>query len=682
MPSSTGKYAKVTIEGSDGTKTVLGAIGNLKITPLARDSGNLAISFIAYPGLNIERSMTSAEQPKFTADDELNTAPKSWWTKQNQELMEIEVREKKQKEEARAQVVLDRLFGARPKRITLLTPDNRFVQVDADDPSLNFWIKNLGYKVYEEVKDSISLAPFPGFELSIRGADMRILKEFGKARKAGTPWALFQTADYRVLGRDVMEYVQSINGDKPLPIVAWDCVRGHYGFNEPDGMSAARTFGDAQETVSAPAAFLSKALENLPANGIVLMVFPSNEMLQEPLVAQAIANLRDPFKSDGRTLVMIGNFGLEAPPLVKSDIPIFVEDMPGRDRIVETIVRLSKDAKGELPKEQIEGAVPLCLGLAPFMIEEGISHNLRKKKDNGGILDLDLKGLAELQRNMIEQSTSGGLMFERESLTFDDMGGNRQFALYMKKLFTGPRPPSLIVRWDEADKSVTSASTGTVADNTGTAQDQLRCFLTSMQDNKWRGCILAGCPGSGKTLATICAGNTFGKRTLVIDMGAAKASLLGESERKIRLLMGVLKAVGGNDVFFMATVNRTDTLPPEFQARFNRGTWYFAPPNENERQSIWEIQAKRSELELKKHKLPNAEGWVGRDIRNCCEQAKELGCSLKEASEMIVVASKTSAKDIARLEILAEEGGWLSANYPGSYQREEKKSKVERRMAL
>ena len=43
----------------------------------------------------------------------------------------------------------------------------------------------------------------------------------------------------------------------------------------------------------------------------------------------------------------------------------------------------------------------------------------------------------------------------------------------------------------------------------------------------------------------------------------------------------------------MATANRLETLPPEFQRRFNLGIWYFDVPSEEEREAIWEIQTAR-----------------------------------------------------------------------------------------
>jgi SpoVK/Ycf46/Vps4 family AAA+-type ATPase len=132
-------------------------------------------------------------------------------------------------------------------------------------------------------------------------------------------------------------------------------------------------------------------------------------------------------------------------------------------------------------------------------------------------------------------------------------------------------------------------------------------------------------------------------------------------------MMDIVLAVGGQDVLFLATANRLDTLPPELQRRFNLGIWYFDVPSEFERASIWKIQTKRFGLECSD--LPDDSGWVGSDIRNCCQTAYMLNASLKEAAKWITLVGRTARADIERLRDLAENLGFLSANQSGVYRR-------------
>jgi hypothetical protein len=156
-------------------------------------------------------------------------------------------------------------------------------------------------------------------------------------------------------------------------------------------------------------------------------------------------------------------------------------------------------------------------------------------------------------------------------------------------------------------------------------------------------------------------------RVEATDLGAARASLVGESERKIRTMIQIIEAIAGQDVLFLATAHRLDTLPPELQRRFNLGIWYFDLPTPTGRQAVWKIQAKKFGVPLQD--MPTDEGWVGSDIRNCCQTAYMLNCSLKKAAQWVTLVGRSARADIERLREMAETLGFLSANNPGTYRR-------------
>jgi SpoVK/Ycf46/Vps4 family AAA+-type ATPase len=189
-----------------------------------------------------------------------------------------------------------------------------------------------------------------------------------------------------------------------------------------------------------------------------------------------------------------------------------------------------------------------------------------------------------------------------------------------------------------------------------------------MEDNRWCGSLFLGSPGSGKTLATSCIGNTYKCLSLVGDLGATKNSLLGESEARMRRMMDVIWSLGAERVYVVATCNKLGIMPPELLRRFNCGIWLFDVPTPEERKKIWKIQSERFGISLKQ-KLPDDEGWVGSDIRNCVERAWMLKCNLVEASNFITISGKVSIKDISQLRDLAETSGFLCANNPGPYKR-------------
>lgn len=516
---------------------------------------------------------------------------------------------------------------------------------------------------------------------------MNLAESFRENRRVSTPIVLVQSPDYRAVQK-LFSTIKRVEADQEPPCVEWDLARGHRPYNDkkPADKKASQKLGEPDDTASAPVVCLNRAL-GLPEYTILFMVFPTNEVLNDPVVAQAIANVRDEFKKDTRTLVILGR-SLTAPPLVAEDIPVLREELPTEPEIREIISSVYNSAnqtrkqagKGLLEQDEknIQQAASLCLGLTRFITEDGVSRKLRQK-------NIDVEGLRELQRTMVETSTDRALRFETETWKFDEIGGLQAFKDMMNDLFSGPQPPRLIVRIDEIDKEITAASTGRVADNTGASQYQLKAILNAMEEYRIMGCLLAGGPGTGKSLATICTGNEFGCTTLVLDLGATKASLLGESERRVRTVFDIIRAIGGNkgDVIFMGTANRLETLPPELQRRFTTlGKWFFDAPSQKELEVILKIQAKKFQIDLSKQKKPDMDGWVGSDVRNCCQLAWRTGTTLEKAATRITLAGRASAADVEKLRQLAETEGFLCANRPGAYTRPTKGSGGERRVSV
>jgi ATP-dependent 26S proteasome regulatory subunit len=151
-----------------------------------------------------------------------------------------------------------------------------------------------------------------------------------------------------------------------------------------------------------------------------------------------------------------------------------------------------------------------------------------------------------------------------------------------------------------------------------------------------------------------------------MDLGATKDSKVGASEARIRQLMLALKSLAGKGkVFFVATCNNLDVMPPALKRRFRRGTWMFDLPSKAELKDIWRINLKRYGLDPGS-KLPECEGWTGADVRNVCETADALDCSLEEAKKFVVIVADTDPDSIDKLRRKAD-GKYLSANRPGIY---------------
>ena len=486
--------------------------------------------------------------------------------------------------------------------------------------------------------------------------------DFREIRDMSTPWCVVRTTDWLATMKDLLAI--QVKGEESQHVaVLWTCVEGAVSpIIGPDGTPLSKK---NDEPLGIEETALSNVLKNaktmLEAGGMLFLVFTDDTPFENPFTVQAISDLREVFKTTRRTLIILG-INPKLPAFLSEDIPILDDPLPDAlelERCFMTVTE-AQDPPLTYKKGEHLKAANSCLGMTRFAAEEAFARKMRKS-------GVDHKGLQEAQKVVIEQSTDGALQLLKEKWTYADIGGQETFKVFMESLFAGPKPPSCVLFWDEIDKCITSASTGSVADNTGVSQDILRTWLTAMEENKWPALMAVGGPGVGKSLSAICTGNTFGIRAWAYDSGATKGSLVGQSERKNRRVIEILKATGGENVLIIATANRLDTLPPELQRRFWLGTWFWDLPSPVEREAIWKIQMKR--FDLKSQIMPNDDYWTGSDIRNACQMAWITNSPLVQAAERITISGIASRSQIESLRDLAERSSFRSAAKPGPYVR-------------
>jgi len=241
-------------------------------------------------------------------------------------------------------------------------------------------------------------------------------------------------------------------------------------------------------------------------------------------------------------------------------------------------------------------------------------------------------------------------------------------------LMNGPCRPTIIVYIDEIDKVVAGAGNANAGDSSGTSQDQMQQFLTEMEDRGYIGQLNFGPPGSGKSIFAKATATTFGIPLIRADFGAAKSSLVGSSESRIRDIFRTIYAMAGQEgAFFIATANRLHTLSPELQRRFDFAMMFFDLPDKDERIAIGEILTTKKYPSLKSKNDPalwaNAEGWSGANIRDCCKKAYAFNISLEQAAKRVVSAIQRDGENIRRLREMAD-GKFLSASYDGTYDKD------------
>jgi hypothetical protein len=238
-----------------------------------------------------------------------------------------------------------------------------------------------------------------------------MLDAFRDARRISTPLVAVLTLDPTAT---LMRIMQDLQGR--AAVVVWDVLRGLYGQNEA-GMEAVRELlGPNVNSVPAtrnPAETLSLAA-NLPA-GCVFFFCNAHRYIFDEQVAQGVWNLRDYFKEDRRTLVLLAP-ELRPPPELQQDILILDEQLPSDARLQQIILEqydvagLPAPTAGFLTK-----GVDAIRGLAPFSAEQVVAMSLTNK-------GLNLDQLWSRKRQTIELTR--GLTVDRGGETIADIGGS------------------------------------------------------------------------------------------------------------------------------------------------------------------------------------------------------------------------------------------------------------------
>jgi hypothetical protein len=410
--------------------------------------------------------------------------------------------------------------------------------------------------------------------------------------------------------------------------------------------------GNAQSTQGNPAGAMS-LLRFVPRQTIVF-VRNAHRFLDDVGFLQAVGNLRDPFKQIRRTLVLLGP-SIRLPVELTNDVVVFDEPLPGRDAAAEIISALHDDTGIECDDDTLDRATAAVLGLPAFQVEQQAAMCLTRD-------GLDLAALWEAKRRQIEQTP--GLKVFRDSMRFDDLGGLNAIKQHMRLVLNGRNKPNCVVWIDEGEKAFAGRD-----DMTGITADQIGVLLQYMEDRRARGFILYGNAGTGKSAIAKAAGPEAGVPTIQCDLGAMMGSLVGQSQQAVRNAVKVIDALSDGRALWCLTCNRIDVLPPELQARFSCGTYFFDLPTEEERATIWSIQKAAYGLaDDTTDRDFDSSGWVGRDIRNCCDAAWDMAVPIREASQFINPVSRSCPKDIEHRQNQAD-GKYLDASHGGVFRR-------------
>ena len=481
----------------------------------------------------------------------------------------------------------------------------------------------------------------------------QFVQAFKAARRVSTPLVAVRTPDP---ASTIQTVLSTLNGsEQETPILRWDIMHGLAGVNAGGKAEAARVLdgGDPAMVSARPSDALTFA-EKL-AEDAILFFANGQRFFADPVVGQGIWNLRDPFKANGRMLIILTTPGATVPVELAEDVFLIDEPLPSLEDLRRIVTETCASAeRAGLDPALAAKAVDALVGLAAFPAEQAVAMSLTK---NG----LDTDGLWERKRQVIEQTP--GLSVWRGGESFDDIGGVENIKRFLRAVLVGAEPPRVVVFIDEIEK----AFAGTGTDLSGVKTEMTGTMLTWMQDREADGCIFIGPPGAAKSAIAKATGNTSSIPTIAFDLAAMQSSLVGASGDRLRTALKIVDAVSQGRALFIATCNSIASLPPELRRRFTLGTFFFDLPTAEERAAIWKIYERKYSVSSEH---PDDEGWTGAEIKECCRKAYRLGMSLIEASQYIVPVSRSAAEQIRTLRMQAS-GKFISASTPGVYQFEE-----------
>jgi hypothetical protein len=434
------------------------------------------------------------------------------------------------------------------------------------------------------------------------------------------------------------------------PILQWDIMQGLRHANEAGRKVAAQLLDGQNPDAVGPQDVL--ILGNRLPEDAVLIVANFHRFWSDPSVMQGVWNLRDSFKANGRTLLMLAVPGARLPDELAQDVIVVDQPLPTQADLERIIRETFEAAELDEPSDAVlQRAVDAVIGLASFPAEQVLAMSLTRA-------GLEFDQLWERKRQVIAQTP--GLSVWRGGETFTDIGGCWNVKRFLQAVLNGVEPPRVVVFVDEIEKAFAGIGT----DLSGVKTEMAGTLLTWMQDHEAEGTIFLGPPGAAKSAVGKATGNSAEVPTIAFDLSAMQDSLVGASGERLRAALQVVEAVSQGRSLWIATCNSIASLAPELRRRFTLGTFFFDLPNSEEREAIWKLYLAKYGVN---GELPDDEGWTGAEIKECCRKAAHLRMSLREAADYIVPVSRSASEQIKALRQQAS-GKFISASKPGVYE--------------
>ena len=490
---------------------------------------------------------------------------------------------------------------------------------------------------------------------------MNFLNEFVLLLKARYPILYISTNE-----EERIEYLIKYCAKKYVArtYYSWDFVDGYQG-NPNDKGFAARNPLEALDLID----------KLTPETASLFVLKDYDNFLKDFSVIRKLKNLSRSLKTQPKNIIIISS-EINIPDSLKEFITLLEFPLPNYAEILEELNRLTSSLQQEIEPEVVNNIAMACQGLSLERIRRVLSKIIAKY----GEIDESSPALILQEKKQIIQQTQL-LEFCLADKALSDLGGLDNFKDWLKlraKAFS---------------------------------QDAIEYGLPYP-----KGLLLVGVQGTGKSIAAKIIANEWQLPLLRLDFGRLFASLIGQSEQRVRKMIEIAealspcilwvdeidKALAGaqssgdsgttsrvlatfitwlsektTPVFVVATANNIDCIPPEIlrKGRFDE-MFFLNLPTREEREAIFEVHLKKYRPnEINNFQLSLlgqlSKDFSGAEIEAVVIEAMRLGFNENRefnnedvlvSIQNLVPLARTKSKEIDLLKDWAESGNVISAS--------------------
>ena len=490
---------------------------------------------------------------------------------------------------------------------------------------------------------------------------MSFLNEFVLLLKARYPIIYISTYE-----EERLEYIIKYCTKKYVSrtYYSWDFVDGYQG-NPNDTGFAAKNPLEALELID----------KLTPETASVFILKDYDNFLKDLSIIRKLKNLNRSLKTQPKNLIIISP-EVNIPDTLKEFVTLIEFPLPTYNEINEELIRLMTSLKQDISDELLVNLTTACQGLSL----ERIRRVLSKVIAQSGNIDESSPCLVLDEKKQIIQQTQL-LEFSVNDKKITDLGGLDNFKDWLKL--------------------------------------RAEAFLPAAKEYGLpypKGLLLVGVQGTGKSLAAKTVASEWNLPLLRLDFGRLFASLIGQSESRVRKMIQIAEALSPcvlwvdeidkafagaqssgdsgttsrvlatfltwmsektSPVFVVATANNIEWIPPEIirKGRFDE-VFFLSLPAREEREAIFRVHLKKSRPnQFEKFQIPVlgdlSKNFSGAEIEQVVVDAMRLGFNQERefTTEDIIISiqncvplAQTKSKEIKALQEWCESGNVAKAS--------------------